>query len=61
METADDYSVFAYFMRPTLDFMQEILSRGAEVEVLRPAALREAIGSEILEMERLYNPLQNDM
>ena len=48
-------------MRPTLDFMQEILSRGAEVEVLRPAALREAIGSEILEMERLYNPLQNDM
>lgn len=61
VETADDYSVFAYFMRPTLDFMQEILSRGAEVEVLRPAALREAIGSEILEMERLYNPLQNDM
>lgn len=61
VETADDYSVFAYFMRPTLDLMQEILSRGAEVEVLRPAALREAIGSEILEMERLYNPLQNDM
>ncbi len=60
VETADDYSVFAYFLRPTLDFMQEILSRGAEVEVLRPATLRKAILDEVETMASLYSPASED-
>jgi hypothetical protein len=35
-ETADDHSVFSYFLRPTYDFTQELLSHGNELEVIHP-------------------------
>ena len=40
IETEDDFSVFRYYLSPTYDFLQEILSHGCEVEVLSPAHLR---------------------
>ena len=43
IETGDDYSVFRYYLSPTYDFVQEILSHGCEVEVLSPEHLRNEI------------------
>lgn len=41
VEASDGYSVFAYRMKPSFDFKQELLSWGADVEVLSPAWLRD--------------------
>ena len=43
IETSDDCSVFRYYLSPTYDFVQEILSHGCEVEVLSPKHLRDEI------------------
>lgn len=53
-ETTDDWSVFSYHVVPTYEFKQEILSRGANVEVLSPKALREEIKEEVKKMNKLY-------
>ena len=42
-ETGEDFSVFRYYLSPTYDFVQEILSHGCEVEVLSPEHLRNEI------------------
>ena len=39
-----DYSVFTYLLRPTYDFVQEVLSRGEDVEVLTPECCVRAFG-----------------
>lgn len=36
-----EYSDFEFYLRPTFDFRQELLSQGEEVEVLEPACFRE--------------------
>lgn len=56
METAqeDGSSVFSYHIAPTFDFVQEILSHGADVEVLEPAELRESIADIIAGMASRY-------
>ena len=41
VEASDGYSVFEYRMKPSFDFKQELLSWGADVEVLSPAWLRD--------------------
>ena len=43
VETENEYSVFRYYLSPTYDFVQEILSHGCEVEVLSPEHLRNEI------------------
>ena len=53
-ETAKDYSIFSYYVVPTYELRQEILSHGANVEVVSPKALREQIKEEIAEMHKLY-------
>ena len=53
-ETTDEYSVFTCFVIPTYEYRQEILSHGANVEVLSPASLREKIKGEIENMNKLY-------
>lgn len=55
-ETAqeDGSSVFSYHIAPTFDFVQEILSHGADVEVLEPAELRESIADIIAGMASRY-------
>lgn len=55
-ETAqeDGSSVFSYHIAPTFDFVQEILSHGADVEVLEPAELRESVADIIAGMASRY-------
>jgi len=43
VETNDRHSTFTYYIKPTFDFMQELLSHGADVEVLCPAWFRKEI------------------
>ncbi|MFV0587705.1 WYL domain-containing protein [Bacteroides reticulotermitis] len=38
-----DYSIFSYWIKPTFDFLQALLSHGGYVEVLSPEWLREEI------------------
>lgn len=50
----DGSSVFSYHIAPTLDFVQEILSHGADVEVLEPIELRESIADNVAGMASRY-------
>ena len=50
----DGSSVLSYHIAPTLDFVQEILSHGADVEVLEPAELRESVADIIAGMASHY-------
>lgn len=50
-----EYAVFRYYIVPTYDFEQEILSRGSEVEVLTPGWFREDVRQEILAMISNYS------
>lgn len=54
VERTDEASVFTYYVRPTYDFIQMLLSFGANVEVLKPQWLRQRIKSIIAETGRLY-------
>ncbi|MCQ2296509.1 MAG: WYL domain-containing protein [Bacteroidales bacterium] len=47
--------VFSYNLRPAFDFVQEILSHGSEMEVLKPLWLREKIAAIIKEENNIYN------
>ena len=49
-----DYSVFSYYIKPTFDFRQELLSHGADVEVLEPKWFRDEIAAIILEQYKIY-------
>lgn len=59
VEQADDYSIFSYYIQPTYDFRQEILSHGAEVEVLAPAWFREEIKAIVNELKKNYSKKTN--
>lgn len=54
-EKTDDYSVFEYFIKPTFDFQQEILSLGDCVEVIAPECFRKAIKDLVGNMIQVYN------
>ena len=54
IKTSEDYSIFTYYIKPTFDFRQEILSLGEDAEVLSPAAFRDEIGKVILKMSGYY-------
>ena len=45
VERTDKYTVFSYFLRPSFDFTQEILSMGDTVEVLEPKSLRAEVAA----------------
>ena len=45
-ERTDKYTVFSYFLRPSFDFTQEILSMGDTVEVLEPKSLRAEVAAQ---------------
>ena len=55
IETHSEYSVFEYWLKPTYDFEQEILSHREDVEVLEPIQLREIIKESVLKMAKLYS------
>ena len=46
VERNDEYSIFEYYLCPTFDFRQKILSMGATTEVLAPAKLIEKVCEE---------------
>lgn len=53
--TSDDCSVFEYFLVPSEEFENTILSHGTDTEVTYPASLRENIGKKIKDMALQYN------
>ena len=50
----DGWPVFTYRLVPTYDFKQEILSYGADVEVLAPESLRKEMADIAVAMNKLY-------
>ena len=53
----DEYSIFTLKVRPTFDFIHEILSNGADVEVLSPDWFRKEV-AEIV--KRMWNHYKQD-
>lgn len=49
-----DYTVFSYYICPTLDFKQKVLSYMSNIEVLEPASFRNDIQNEIEQMRKIY-------
>lgn len=56
-EQTEDYTIFSYYIQPTYDFRQELLSHGAEIEVLSPQWFREEIRCILREQINNYNKL----
>jgi hypothetical protein len=54
VETAEDYSVFSYFIVPTFDFRKEIFSHGNDIEILSPESFRKEIAETVRKMNDLY-------
>ena len=50
----DNYTVFSYYIRPTFDFKQKILSYMGNVEVVEPLSFRDEIRLEIEKMRKHY-------
>ena len=54
VETAEDYSVFSFRLRPTFDFQQELRRYGSAIEVLSPQWLRNDMATETARMVEIY-------
>ena len=54
IERNEEYSIFKYRLRPSYDFIQEILWNGETMEVLEPLSLRKEIASIINRMNNKY-------
>lgn len=50
----DGCPVFSLQVRPTLDFIQKLLSFGSRIEVLKPESLRKEMKKEAEQMARKY-------
>ena len=55
VEVTEGHTVYEYRIRPTYDFVQELLSHGADVEVLQPSLLGSRLGDIAKEMVAVYN------
>ena len=55
VETAADSSIFAYYVAPTREFYNAILSLSDTVEVLSPAEVRSNMAKKIEQMNNKYN------
>ncbi|GHT10357.1 WYL domain-containing protein [Bacteroidia bacterium] len=54
VETKNGYAVFEYYIKPTYDFRQEILSHGADLEVLSPTKFRNEVKNVIAQQTKRY-------
>ena len=54
VECNEEYSIFTFFLRPELDFQQELLKNGEDVEVIEPQWFRNEIGEKIKRMWDKY-------
>lgn len=52
--TTEHYTDFSYDIRPTADFIGQLLSHGDGIEVLEPQDLRQKIKQQIAEMQKRY-------
>ncbi len=50
-----EYTFFEYFLRPTYDFRQEILSHGNELEIISPKEFRYQIRDIVKQMYEFYS------
>lgn len=55
IEKNEEYSIFTYHLRPSYDFIQELLWHAADMEVLEPQSLREDIVNIIEHLHNKYN------
>ena len=53
-ERNDEYSIFTYFLRPTYDFIHELLWNADTLEVLEPQWLRDDMAQNIRNMLKRY-------
>lgn len=49
------YAVFQYHVRPSFEFVQEILSHGSDVEVIAPESLRQQITRTVQQLAEVYS------
>ena len=54
VETTDEFAIFEYSIKPTFDFIQEILLHRDMVEVLSPESLRSEIKQIVGRMNEMY-------
>jgi predicted DNA-binding transcriptional regulator YafY len=55
IERNEEYSIFILNLRPSFDFIQEILWNGEDIEVLEPEWLRKELAGKIKRMWNKYN------
>ena len=55
VERTEQYTIFSYFLRPTYDFIQELLTMGERMEVLEPSPLRKEMARIGREMANRHN------
>lgn len=55
LKSTAGYTDFEYYIRPTFDFRQELLSQGNEVEVLEPASFRQEMKKMLEDMLHYYS------
>ena len=55
IERTSEFSIFQIVIKPTNDFLQEILKNGEDIEVLEPLWLRTEISNRIKQMSNKYN------
>jgi len=54
IETNENYSIFKFFIKPTFDFRQELLSLGEVIKVISPISFRNELLKVIANMNRMY-------
>ena len=54
IESNGEYSIFTYQLRPSYDFIQELLWNGADMEVLEPQSLRQEIANIVEQLHKKY-------
>ena len=55
IHTTNEFSDFELCMKPTMDFVGKLLSRGSWVEVMEPQSLRDEVAQKITEMQARYS------
>ncbi len=55
VECTDTHSVFRFFVVPSFEFKQELLTHGSSLEVLSPAWLRKEFADEAAKISKLYS------
>ena len=60
LKSTPDYADFEFYLRPTFDFRQELLSQGNEVEVLKPVKFREEMKDMIEKMWKRYQKYNHE-